>query len=197
MENCLIVTEKLSFSNAKLNKPMNAILDEYRKMQKGSENVAKALSAIKDDELWRDDFETFEDCINTFGIGKAQAYRLIASYKMKYNEEHDGRLENYTLSQVAEIVRLEISLFCDIIDRGEISESMTCASIRDVVNKYKSKDETPADEPVDDVAGEDTPEEVEEIDDDGIKVYFNGQELPIIDSHLKDLEKWLSKRDYI
>ena len=44
MENCLIVTEKLSFSNAKLNKPMNDILNEYRKMQKGSENVAKALT---------------------------------------------------------------------------------------------------------------------------------------------------------
>ena len=82
---------------------MNAILDEYRRMQKGSENVAKALTAIKDGELWRDDFDTFEQCIDTFGIGKAQAYRVISSYKMKYNEEHDGRLENYTLSQVAEI----------------------------------------------------------------------------------------------
>lgn len=178
---------------------MNDILDEYRKMQKGSENVAKALSTIKDGELWRDDFETFESCIETFGIGKAQAYRLISSYKMKYNEEHDGRLENYTLSQVAEIARLEISLFCDVIDRGEITEQMSCASIRDVVNKYKSKDETPADDPVDDVAGDDIPEEVEEVEEeqDGIKVYFNGQELPLTDNHLQDLEKWLSKRDYI
>lgn len=196
MENCLIVTEKFAFSNKKLNSSMNAILDEYRRAQKGSENVAKALANIKDNELWRDDFDTFESCIDTFGIGKAQAYRVISSYKMKYNEEHDGRLENYTLTQVAEIARLEISLFCDLIDRGEISEKMSCASIREVVNKYKSMDKgDDTDEVNDDVAGEDIPDEEET--NDGIVVMYNGQELPLTESHLKDLEKWLSKRDYI
>lgn len=195
MENCLIVTEKFSFSNKKLNSSMNAILDEYRRMQKGSENVAKALTAIKDNELWRDDFETFEQCIDTFGIGKAQAYRVISAYKMKYNEEHDGRLANYTLTQVAEVARLEISLFCDLIDRGEISEKMSCASIREVVNKYKAMEKSEdADEVTDDVVGEDTPDE---DTNDGIVVTYNGDELPLSDKDLKDLEKWLSKRDYI
>ena len=195
MENYLIVNEKFTFNNKKFNKSMNDILDEYRRMQKGSENVAKALTAIKDGDLWRDDFDTFEQCIDTFGIGKAQAYRLIASYKMKYNEEHDGRLANYTLSQVAEIARLEISLFCDVIDRGEISETMSCASIREVVNKYKTMEKKEdADEVADDVAGEDIPDEEE---NDGIVVTYNGNELPLSDKDLKDLEKWLSKRDYI
>ena len=194
MENCLIVTEKFAFSNKKLNSSMNAILDEYRRMQKGSENVAKALTAIKDGELWRDDFDTFEQCIDTFGIGKAQAYRLIASYKMKYNEEHDGRLENYTLSQVAEIARLEISLFCDVIDRGEISETMSCVSIRDVVNKYKAMDKEDADEVDTSVAGDDTPDEE---DDNTLTVCIGANELPLSDKDIKDLEKWLTKRGYL
>ena len=204
MENCLIVTEKLTFSNKKLTSSMNTILGEYRKMQKGSENVAKALKTIKDNNLWVDDFDTFEQCIDTFGIGKSQAYRLIASYSMKYNEEHDGRLENYTLTQVAEIMRLETSLFCDVIDRGEISESMSCASIRDVVNKYKAKDETPADEVTNDVAGEEIPEELpedipEEISEDEFALYvcLGSKELPLTNKDLDDLEKWLTKRGYL
>lgn len=192
MENYLIVNEKFSFSNKKLNKSMDTILDEYRRAQKGSENVAKALTAIKDGELWRDDFDTFENCIEVFNIGKAQAYRVIASYKMKYNEEHDGRLENYTLSQVAEISRLEISLFCDLIDKGEITPDMSCSKIRSVVNKYKSNEEP--DEPDASVAGDDTPDE---DDNDTLTVCLGSNELPLSDKDLNDLEKWLTKRGYL
>lgn len=192
MENYLIVSQKFEFSNKKLNSSMNVILDEYKRLQKGSENVAKALTNIKDNELQRDDFETFDDCIAIFGIGRAQAYRVIASYKLKYNEEHDGRLDEYTLSQVAEIGRLSISLFCDVIDRGEITPTMSCKDIRDVVDSYKKTDEVD-DTPTDDVVGEETPDE----ENDGIIVEFNGKELPLTDKDTADLEKWLTKRGYI
>lgn len=192
MENYLIISEKFEFSNKKLNSSMNTILDEYRRAQKGSENVAKALTNIKDNELWRDDFETFDDCIAIFGIGRSQAYRVIASYKLKYNEEHGGRLYKYTLSQVAEIGRLEIPIICEVIDREEIIETMTCKEIRDVVDSYKKNDNVD-DTPTDDVAGEDTPNEVE----DGIIVTLHGKELPLTDKDATDLEKWLTKRGYV
>lgn len=192
MENYLVVSNKFEFSNKKLNSSMNAILDEYRRAQKGSENVAKALTNIKENELWRDDFDTFDDCLAIFGIGKAQAYRVIASYKLKYDEEHDGRLNDYTLTQVAEIGRLEISLFCDVIDRGEITPTMSCKEIRAVVDSYKKTDDVD-DTPTDDVAGEETPDDV----DDGIIVMLNGKELPLTDKDANDLEKWLTKRGYV
>lgn len=194
MENYLVVSEKMEFTNTKLNKPMNDILGEYKRAQKGSEIVAKALTKIKEEELWRDDFESFDKCVDVFGIGRAQAYRVIASYKLKYDDEHDGRLADYTLSQVAEIGRLSVSLFCDVIDRGEITPTMTTKEIRAVVDSYKKTEEVD-DEPTDDVVGEETPE----IPDDeyALNVRLGGQELPLSDKDLKDLEKWLTKRGYL
>ena len=187
MENYLIVNEKFAFSNKKLNKSMDAILDEYKRAQKGSENVAKALTAIKDGELWRDDFDSFETCISTFGIGKAQAYRVISSYKLKYNEECDGRLENFTLTQVAEIARLEISLFCDLIDNGEITPEMSCAKIRSVVNNYKNEEEP------DDTDGEEPTDDGEELDTT-YKVVISGADFIIEDVKVqKAITKVLEK----
>lgn len=193
MDNYLMVTNgKFEFANKSFNKSMNTILDEYKRAQKGSENVAKALCEIKDKELWKDDFDSFEKCIETFGIGKAQAYRVISAYKLKYDEEHDGRLADYTLTQVAEIGRLSISLFCDVIDRGEITPTMSCKDIRAVVDSYKKTEDTD-DTPNDDVVGEETPDE----ENDGIIVEFNGKELPLTDKDISDLEKWLTKRGYL
>lgn len=193
MDNYLMVTNgKFEFANKSFNKLMNTILDEYKRAQKGSENVAKALCDIKDKELWKDNFDSFEKCIETFGIGKAQAYRVISAYKLKYDEEHDGRLVDYTLTQVAEIGRLSVSLFCDIIDRGEIAPTMSCKDIRAVVDSYKKTEDTD-DTPNDDVVGEETPDE----ENDGIIVEFNGKELPLTDKDISDLEKWLIKRGYL
>ena len=189
-----MVNEKLQYTNVKLNKPMNDILGEYKRAQKGSEIVAKALANIKDNELWRDDFESFDKCVDVFGIGRAQAYRVIASYKLKYDDEHDGRLADYTLSQVAEIGRLSVSLFCDVIDRGEITPTMTTKEIRAVVDSYKKTEEVD-DTPTDDVVGEETPDTVS--DDNALKVTYCGKELPLTDKDISDLEKWLNKRGYV
>lgn len=194
MENYLISNDKLSYNNKKFTTSMNKILDEYRRAQKGSEIVAKALTEIKDGDLWQEDFETFEDAIAVFNIGRAQAYRVIASYKLKHNEEIDGRLENFSLSQVAECGRLEISLMCDVIDREEITPAMTCASIREVVNAYKS----PQLETAEEVTEDDDNDGVydEDVAHDVI-VCFKGDALPLTDKDYNDLLKWLGKRDYI
>lgn len=194
MENYLVVSGKMEFTNSKLNKPMNDILGEYKRAQKGSEIVAKALTKIKEEELWRNDFESFDKCVDVFDIGRAQAYRVIASYKLKYDEEHDGRLEDYTLSQVAEIGRLSVSLFCDVIDRGEITPTMTTKEIRAVVDSYKKTEEVD-DEPTDDVVGEETPDTVSEHNI--LVVLYQHKDLPLTDKDTADLEKWLTKRGYL
>ena len=69
---------------------------------------------------------------------------------------------------------------------------MSCKEIRAVVDSYKKTDDVD-DTPTDDVAGDDTPDEV----DDGIIVMLNGKELPLTDKDANDLEKWLTKRGYV
>ena len=196
MENYLISTDKLSYNNKKLTTSMNKILDEYRRAQKGSEIVAKALFEIKENDLWADDFDTFEDAIAVFNIGRAQAYRVIASYKLKHSEEIDGRLEDFTLSQVAEVGRLDVSLMCDVIDREEVTPSMSCASIREVVNAYKNA----GIETGDDLPAEDETSDSDAYDEDkayDIIVSLKGKRLEITDKDYADLVKWLTKRDYL
>lgn len=195
LNNYLVVSEKFNFSNKALNKPMESILKEYRNAQKGSENVAKALSTIRDNELWRDDFDTFESCIETFGIKRQQAYRVIGAYKTKHNEEViNGCLDNFNISQVAELNRLELEIIADVVNNGDITPTMSCNAIRDYVNALKKNDDVPvAEEVADDADGaEETTENIPVL-----TVTYNGAELPLTDKHIDDLVKWLTKREYI
>lgn len=195
MENFIIETEKFNFNNKKLNKEMDTIKKQIANAQKGSILVAKALTEIKDGELWRDDFDTFDDCVATFNIGRAQAYRVISAYKLKTSDEIDGRLENYNISQVQECARLDISLMCDVIDRGEITETMSCASIREVVDGYKKPALPVADEVSDDET--DDTETTDETTDNDVHVYIGKNEIALTDKDYNDLIKWLTKREYI
>lgn len=195
MENFIIESEKFNFSNKKLNKEMDTIKKQIANAQKGSILVAKSLTEIKDGELWRDDFDTFDDCIATFNIGRAQAYRVISAYKLKTSDEIDGRLENYNITQVQECARLDVSLMCDVIDRGEIKETMSCKDIRDVVDSYKKPALPVADEVTDDT--DETTDDTDETTDDTISVYLGKNEIILNDKDYNDLLKWLTKREYI
>ena len=193
--NYLIINEKFNFSNKALNKPMENILKEYRNAQKGSENVAKALMLIKENELWRDDFDTFKACIDTFGIKCAQAYRVISAYKTKHDEETiNGCLDNFNISQVAELDRLEKEIIADVVNNGDVTPTMSCNAIRDYVNALKKNDDVPVAEEVADGAS-DADEATETIP--VVTVTYNGDELPLTDKHVDELIKWLTKREYI
>ena len=196
LENYLIINEKFNFSNKALNKPMESILKEYRNAQKGSENVAKALATIRDNELWHDDFDTFEKCIETFGIKRQTAYRVIGAYKTKHDEEViNGCLDNFNISQVAELNRLEKEIIADVVNNGDITPNMSCSAIRDYVNALKKNDDVPVAEEVADGTEETTENTPENIP--VLTVTYNGDELPLTDKHVDDLIKWLTKREYI
>ena len=158
MDNYILTKyENTNLKNKKLVTAFNNIIKCVNAGQKASENVARILKGIKDSELWVEDFESFADCIATFGIGKAQAYRVINAVEVKDSLEE---LTDYTISQVAELARLENDSIYTLIDTKRINQKMTCKQLREVVDEWKKPDEEPEEvEEVEEVA---EPEEVEE-----------------------------------
>lgn len=163
--------EKTELKNGKLATAFNNIIKCINDGQKASEKVARVLKNIKDDELWVEDYESFAECIATFGIGKAQAYRVINAVEVKDSLED---LANYTISQVAELARLENSEICTLIDFNKISQDMTCKQLREVVDEWKHADELPEEVEEIDEEPEETeePEDTEETDDEQVKIHI-------------------------
>lgn len=120
-------------TNKKLATQMKNIKDAYKGADKSAEKVARALKTIYDNELYKDDFTSFEECIKTFNIGKAQGYRVIKAVEIKDNLG----LDEFNMSQVAELSRLEEDAIADLVERGEVVASMTCRAIRLIVDDLK------------------------------------------------------------
>lgn len=196
MDNYILTKyESTDFKNKKLATAFNNIIKCVNAGQKASENVARILKAIKDDELWVDDYESFADCIATFGIGKAQAYRVINAVEVKDSLEG---LADYTITQVAELARLENDSIYMLIDTKRISQKMTCKQLREVVDEWKKPDEET--EEVEEVEEVEETEEVEpakseEDEDVFIHIEFGDNiydltEVAEIRGIVKLLKKW-------
>lgn len=65
--------------NPKLKTCVNNIKKAHGKITSAYQTVGTELKKIKDGELYKDDFESFSDCVTElFNISQAQAYRIIA-----------------------------------------------------------------------------------------------------------------------
>lgn len=146
-------------NNKKLAKQMTAIKNAYKGADKSAEQVARALKAIKDGDLWTDDYESFEECIRTFGIGKSQGYKVIKAIELK--DELD--MTDYNMTQVVELTRLETEVVQDLIETGQITAQTTCHNIRLIVNGLK---ELPAPDEDDEDDVEDTEDTEDTVEDD-------------------------------
>ena len=99
-------------------------------------DMAKALSNIKNKELWKDDFANFEECYTSFGVKKAQAYKLIQGYEIytKY------KLTDFNNSQCVELVKLEKEEGSKGIEEalksGLVAHTMTAKEIREAVDLH-------------------------------------------------------------
>lgn len=62
----------------------DVLRDKVKTWVRDSFEVADALREIRDDKLYKDEYETFEQCcLDEFGLKHSQAYNLIAASKTK------------------------------------------------------------------------------------------------------------------
>ncbi len=201
--NDLIITQaKFETTSKKLNKELDGIVKAFENNEKAGEKLASHLYQIKADELWKisDDenvfigdkeIKKFGDVAGIFGIGTQQAYKLAKAYELKYYEEVlTERLSLFKLSQIIEMMTLDVTDLVVVIDEEIVKPTMTLKQIRDAVSNYKKGDEDVEEiednEPTDDTDGEEL--------DTTYKVVISGAEFIIEDVKVqKAITKVLEK----
>lgn len=208
MEELIIRTEKFETTSKKLNKELDGVIVAFRNNEKAGEKLASHLANIYNNELWKNGDEfviyndkeltKFGDVAGIFGIGAQHAYKLVKCYNLKYNEEVLAeRLKDFKLSQIMELIRVDITDLVVLIDEELVKNTMTCAQIRKAVDAYKKGDEIEDVTDETDENAEETDEDTEDIDT-GYKVIIAGTTFEIEDAKIqKEILKVLEKHGII
>lgn len=102
-----------------------------------------ALIEIKDTNLYRENFDSFEEyCQGRFRIGKAHAYRLIASAEVKDSLE-DTKVGEHIVNeaQARELARVPENQRVKVIKAAlKVDENVTAKAIRDIVQTSPTGD---------------------------------------------------------
>ena len=134
--NEIIMREAYTLSNSQLNKEFENIRKALNEAIKSANKIGKSLKVIKDRELWKDDFKSFEEAAEVFGIKKAQAYNLIKGFEIY--ERY--KLEDFSNTQCVEIAKLDKAEgekgVKAALDSGLIKQSMTTKELREAIDNY-------------------------------------------------------------
>ena len=166
--NEMYMTLALVTENKELEKRMNLIQKEMNGVLKSANVIGKALYEIKNQELWKDDYKSFEECASVFNIKKVQAYNLIKGYevgekKLVRNGEKADKISTlYSNTQCVELAKLkEDTKILDMLDSKKVTPDMTTKQIREIVDKELHPDKYTEPEDVEDVA---TDESMTDVD---------------------------------
>ena len=158
------------FQNQELTKRVEIIRKEMNSVLRSANVIGKALYEIRNQELYKTDFSTFESCIESFGIKRAQGYNLIKGYEVgekRLIRKDNGNPEKistlYSNTQCVELAKLKEDIkILNMLDEGKVNPKMSTKEIREVVDKelhpekYVEKVEE-VEEVVENVKSEDTP----------------------------------------
>lgn len=178
--------------NKELEKRMNVIQKELNGVLKSANVIGKALFEIKNQELWKEDYKSFEECAAVFNIKKAQAYNLIKGYEVgekKLIRKENGNPEKistlFSNTQCVELAKLKEDVkILEMLDSGKVKPDMTTKEIREVVDIELHPEKHVEEEVVEEVVEEVETTETTETTETSVvlKVEYVAGELKITDN---------------
>lgn len=130
-----ITTEMLPITNTKLKSCVNAINVEKGRVKKSTVAIAKKVWEIKTNELYKDDYETFNECMEvTLNMDKTLASRMFNAYERLQN---NGVLQYFEIGQITEMLPLEDKEIAEAVADDVIKTDMTQKELRSIVKKIK------------------------------------------------------------
>ena len=125
-----------AFENSALTKQAEIIRKTSNQVIEGAMRIGKAFKEIKDKDLWKDDFKSFDLFASAVGYSKSTAYNLIKSYEIASKYE----LKDFTAGQCLEIRTLEIAEgekgVETALKSGMIAPTMTTKEIREAIKNH-------------------------------------------------------------
>lgn len=141
------VSNDLNMANPRLTKITLDIIANIRDIQNHGLTVALLLAEVKDGELWKDTFSSYQEYASTcFGIKKAQAYKLAAVGHNFVSDADSGYAhsvicagaEDYSTTQLIELLPLKSTETAKKLhDDGRINPHMSTREIKAVVDEVK------------------------------------------------------------
>ncbi len=149
MANELIIkaSSELNMANPRLTKITLDIIANIRDIQNHGLTVALLLAEVKDGELWKETFSSYQEYAQTcFGLKKAQAYKLAAVGHNFVSDVDTGYAhsticagaDDYSTTQLIELLPLKSTETAkQLHDDGRINPHMSTREIKAVVDEVK------------------------------------------------------------
>ena len=153
-------------TNNELNKEITVVKNCITSNLNNGWQMAIALANIKDNDLFEDDFENFNEfCELILNKSQAQVNRVINATHISIESKFDLS-KNYTVTQICELAPLGIELIDELINIDLIDNTMTCRELREIVREQKSleKSEEITEDKEETTENTETEEDNEELD---------------------------------
>lgn len=139
--------EEITFSNEALTKETRNYVNACNRGQKAVMDMAKAITNVKNKDLWKDDFESFADYYDkALGLKKAQAYKLIQGYEIYSRYQ----LTDFNNTQCVALFKLDKAKgekgVKEALESGVINRSMPSKEIEAVVERIVNPEKVAAKE---------------------------------------------------